>query len=195
MIHSTNFWFFHVCYNEEMPWTMIFSYLLALVPIVLLIHLIELFENKKYSNLSLILCCCASIILNELVFKPSLNIPPLQDSCTDSVSAPSSSIAAISSAATLSFARIFLGPKNAKQTAVLSITLFLEFISRLVLNYLTFGYAVLSLVPGIICSIAFVALENTVGERRIKDMINELGLKNDCGALNSPRRKSTLLPE
>jgi hypothetical protein len=174
-------WFWKVCWDDDRPWTFIFSMTIPFIAIGVICEIFLLGITRKLSFLSAIQCLSVTAFINEFILKPSVNALPLDNAGNGNQNAPTTGVAMALAGAVLHACRYFTsGPKDLYPIIGWSLVFVFTFLAYPLLYYLSWAHEAISLVPGIIVGLfwAFV-MERTFFEPTILMVGNMLKLEND----------------
>lgn len=183
-------------WDDERKWTLILSFLIPLVAIGLVSELLYFLMNHKLSNLSVLLCASFTGFINEYILKPACDQLPYKTSTELRLAAPASSIA-IPVAITIIYLIRLIKKVQPNLLALISwaVIAVLTFIARPLLYYLSWTYAAISLVPGVVIGIFWGSLlELKYIENTLSDVSGILGIENDLVS-GGYQKEQDLLPE
>ncbi|OHT08216.1 hypothetical protein TRFO_23287 [Tritrichomonas foetus] len=182
----TFLWFWKICWNNDKPWTLVFSLMIPLVPMGIICEINRFLNTKKISYLSLLLCLALTAWVNEIILKPILAVPPLDDSCFSGCYAPSTLVAMGFASVTLYIARmLFYAPKDRFSLTGWAIAAICSFVAHPFINYLTWLYDGISIIPGVIIGILWAIFCEGKGFPVTMYKIGRmLKLENDLNGIN-----------
>lgn len=185
----TFLWFFHLCWNNEKKWTLLTTIFIPLVPMGIICEIHRFLNSKTISHLSLVLCLATTAWINEIILKPALAIPPLDDSCFAGCYAPSTFVALGFSALTIYVSRfIFSGPREILGTVCWAVISILEFVAQPFSNYLTWTHDAISIIPGIVVGILWACLiEYKFFASFLFELCQKFKIENDINRLGYQR--------
>ena len=176
----TFFWFWSACWDEERAWTLVFAFMVPLAGLVVAAEVLRFLGFFKISSVSLLACLAVTAYVNEIILKPAIGALPLENSCDDGFSAPSTA-AAISLAAVIVYiARAIGKPKDFAFLIAWIVAFVLTFVSGPMMSYLTWGNQAVSLVPGAVIGVLWVLIvERWFFERTLLPIGTALKVEND----------------
>lgn len=137
----TFLWFWHVAWDDEKPFSMILTFLLPVVPILLALELLLLVFNKQLSKCSLLMMCSFTTWLNESFLKTLFGAINPKKSNEVQFDTPSTLSLISFSILTLYSCRAFKGKKDLISIILWGAGSFFIFISMPVLGYLSWAFA------------------------------------------------------
>jgi hypothetical protein len=150
-------------------------------------------NSRKATSVSLICALFVTIYLNEVILKPIAYRGPYEDSCDISPVVPCTAISVATTATIIYVLRFFLGTKDLPLLISWAVTTLLEFLAFPILKYLSWGFSVVSLLPGAVVGVVWWFIFE---KRRTFDFVEEiftnLGIENNLGLGRSPQ---DLLPK
>lgn len=152
------FWFWSVCWDEERAWTLIFALMVPVTAIVVLAEVLRCLGFFKISSLSLLGCIATTGYLNEIIIKTAIGARPLENSCDDGFSAPSTAAAIACAAFVLYIVRALTKPRDFLFLIAWAVAFVLSFVSGPMLSYVTWGYQAVCLVPGVVVGLVWAFL-------------------------------------
>lgn len=177
----TFLWFWHLCWNNDKKWTLLTTIMIPLLPMGMVLTFHRLLNSKQLSHLSVLLCMALTAWINEIILKPALAIPPLDDSCFAGCTAPSTFVALSFSTFIIYLYRlIFSDPKELVSAIGWGVVAILEFIAHPFSNYLTWANDAISIIPGVVIGILWcVILENKYFDQTLFRICKLFKLDND----------------
>ncbi|KAK8888482.1 hypothetical protein M9Y10_039561 [Tritrichomonas musculus] len=155
----TFLWFFHLCWNDDKKWTLLTTIFIPLVPIAIICEIHRFLNSRTISHLSLVMCLALTAWINEIILKPALAIPPLDDSCFAGCYAPSTFVALGFAALTVYLLRFaFSGPREILGAICWGVFAILEFVAHPFSNYLSWTNDAISIVPGVVIGVFWASL-------------------------------------
>jgi hypothetical protein len=192
----TFIWFWHICWDENNAWTLLFAFFLPLVPILVLSELLRFAGSLKLSHLSVLECMSVTAFICEFILKPSIDAIPDPEACDASAQVPCTA-AAISLAATIVYAVRYVssGPKDLLTLILWGVTFILTYIARPMLHYLSHGHQAISWIPGIVMGVFWSwVIEKKAFEATLLAAGNVLKLENDISGENFQKEQDLLPP-
>lgn len=150
-------WIFNVCFDDERPWTIVFSLLFPLAHYVLVMEVVYNLLHRRISHFNITL---SSFLIGFIIICiQGSNFEPYEETCTTRKVIPSAMIATATSSTFIYWLRYFTHKKDIMFSVLWTIALITRLISMPILKYFEWTVAVCSLIPGILFGPAFFLFE------------------------------------
>ena len=158
----TFLWFWHICWDDERKWTIIFALMIPMIPLAIMSEINRFLNTKKLGYASVLLCAALTAWINEIILKPALGVAPQDNFCFAGCYAPSTYVAIGTAIVVIYVSRMIMyDPKDPLAIVAWSVATVCSFVAHPFLNYLSWTYDAISLVPGIVIGLVWVIICET----------------------------------